>query len=110
MVNLRRDHAAYSISVTSELTGVNPQMLRTYEHRGLLAPHRTEGGTRRYSSDDLDRIAQIATLLAAGVNLTGVAHVLRLQAQTERLQAEVDALRGQLEARTNAAPRRKDNR
>ena len=30
MVDLDHDRALYSISVTSELTGVNPQMLRTY--------------------------------------------------------------------------------
>lgn len=92
-MDLNRDHALFSISVASELTGVNPQMLRTYETRGLLAPHRTEGGTRRYSSRDIERIGKITTLLEAGLNLAGIEHVLRLEAETRRLRAEVDRLR-----------------
>ena len=82
MADLGHDRAVYSISVTSELTGVNPQMLRAYENKGLLAPFRTEGGTRRYSSHDVERIGQITTLLASGLNLAGVEHVLRLQADS----------------------------
>jgi MerR family transcriptional regulator, heat shock protein HspR len=94
-VDLGHDRSLYSISVTSELTGVNPQMLRTYESKGLLAPYRTDGGTRRYSGQDLDRIGEITALLAAGLNLAGVMHVLHLQAETLRLQAEINQLRQQ---------------
>lgn len=93
MVNLGTDRALYSISVTAELTGVRPQMLRVYETRGLLAPHRTEGGTRRYSGRDLERIDEITTLLDAGLNLAGIQHVLELRQETVRLRAEIDRLR-----------------
>lgn len=93
MVELGADRALYSISVASELTGVNPQMLRVYEQKGLLSPYRTEGGTRRYSRQELDRINEIATLLAAGLNLAGIEHVLNLRAENHRLQREVDHLR-----------------
>ena len=67
------------------MTGVNPQMLRVYEQKGLLAPYRTQGGTRRYSGQDVDTIGEITTLLAAGLNLAGVEHVLQLRAETQRL-------------------------
>ena len=87
------ERAVYGISVASELTGVNPQMLRVYEDRGLLDPHRTEGGTRRYSGNDIERINRIATLLAAGLNLAGVEQVLALEAETGRLRDEIDDLR-----------------
>ena len=93
MVDLGADHALYSISVTSESTGVNPQMLRVYEQKGLLAPYRTQGGTRRYSGQDVDTIAEITTLLAAGLNLAGIEQVLQLRAETQRLQGELDRLR-----------------
>lgn len=86
------DRALFGISVASELTGVNPQMLRVYEDRGLLTPARTDGGTRRYSRRDLDRVDRITTLLAAGLNLAGVAHVLELEEETERLRAEIQNL------------------
>jgi MerR family transcriptional regulator/heat shock protein HspR len=85
--------AVYSISVASELSGVDPQMLRVYEQRGLLTPHRTDGGTRRYSSDDLDRVAAITDLLGEGLNLAGIGQVLRLRDQARRLTDELGELR-----------------
>lgn len=92
MVDLGSHQAVYSISVTSELTGVNPQMLRIYEQKGLLTPYRTEGGTRRYSGDDVDRITEITALLAAGLNLAGIEHVLGLRAENHRLRRELTRL------------------
>ena len=108
MVDLGADRALFSISVAAEVTGVNPQMLRVYEQKGLLEPHRTQGGTRRYSSHELDRIDEITTLLAAGLNLAGVEHVLRLQAENHRLQREVDRLqdRGRKAAKDQTAGRK----
>lgn len=67
-------------------------MLRTYEQRGLLTPFRTEGGTRRYSRDDLDRISDITSLLGDGLNLAGVGQVLQLREETPRLAAQVGEL------------------
>ncbi len=97
-------HAVYPISVVSELSGVDPQMLRVYEQRGLLTPHRTDGGTRRYSSDDLERIASITALLAEGLNLAGVGQVLRLREETRQLADELGELR------TTTAPDRREVR
>jgi MerR family transcriptional regulator/heat shock protein HspR len=86
------DHAVYSISVASELSGVDPQMLRVYEQRGLLTPFRTDGGTRRYSSDDLERIAAITALLGQGLNLAGVGQVLELREENRSLRAALAQL------------------
>lgn len=99
MFELDTNRALFPISVAAEVTGVNPQMLRVYEQRGLLEPQRTEGGTRRYSGRELDRIGEITTLLEAGLNLAGVEHVFRLRAENLRLQDEVDQLRRQQRAR-----------
>jgi MerR family transcriptional regulator, heat shock protein HspR len=85
--------AVYSISVASELSGVDPQMLRVYEQRGLLSPFRTDGGTRRYSSLDLERVSAITSLLGEGLNLAGIGHVLELRAQNGRLADELGELR-----------------
>ena len=87
------DRALYAISVAAELTGVDPQMLRLYESRGLLSPQRTEGGTRRYSDQDLERVNRIATLLSAGLNLAGAEQVLALEDETERLRDQLASLR-----------------
>ena len=63
------------------------QNLRAYEAHGLLEPERTDGGTRRYSADDLDRLRRIAHLLDAGLNLAGIRMVLDLETQNSELRA-----------------------
>jgi MerR family transcriptional regulator/heat shock protein HspR len=78
----------YGISVAAELVGTGVQNLRAYEARGLLEPGRTEGGTRRYSADDLDRLRRIGDLLEAGLNLAGIAMVMDLQDENTQLRAE----------------------
>jgi MerR family transcriptional regulator/heat shock protein HspR len=93
MNELGPDRALFSISVASEVTGVNPQMLRVYEQKGLLTPHRTDGGTRRYSSNELDLIREIDALIKTGLNLAGVERVLQLQEENQRLQRQVDRLK-----------------
>ena len=80
----------YGISVAAELVGMGSQTLRLYERRGLLEPARSDGGTRRYSSEDLERLRRIAYLVATGVNLAGVALVLDLQDANGRLRADLD--------------------
>jgi len=77
----------YGISVAAELVGTGQQNLRLYERRGLLDPERTPAGTRRYSDVDLGRLRRIGQLLAAGLNLAGVALVLDLEADNAQLTA-----------------------
>jgi len=83
-----RQRGVYGISVAAELVGMGVQKLRSYEARGLLEPERTDGGTRRYSADDLDRLRRIGDLLDAGLNLAGIGMVLDLEAQNSELRAE----------------------
>jgi MerR family transcriptional regulator, heat shock protein HspR len=99
--------ALYGMAVAVELTGVNPQNLRAYEAKGLLEPHRTPGGTRRYSDHDLARVERITRLLEAGLNLKGIEHVLVLEAETERLRRELATLRPKGEDGGPPAPRRR---
>jgi DNA-binding transcriptional MerR regulator len=82
------DRGVYAISVAAELVGLGVQTLRLYEARGLLEPERTDGGTRRYSANDLDRLRRIADLLAAGLNLAGIAMVLELETENAQLRAD----------------------
>jgi DNA-binding transcriptional MerR regulator len=80
------DRGVYGISVAADLVGMAPQNLRLYEARGLLQPQRTDGGTRRYSANDLDRLRRIGDLLEAGLNLVGIGMVLHLEAENARLR------------------------
>lgn len=87
------DRALFGMSIAADLTGVHPQMLRAYEAKGLLEPFRTDGGTRRYSGNDISRIQRISELLKSGLNLEGVVQVLRLEAEAQRLHDELAQLR-----------------
>jgi MerR family transcriptional regulator/heat shock protein HspR len=73
------DRGVYGISVAAELSGVPVQSLRLYERYGLLTPARSDGGTRRYSADDLARLQRISALAGAGINLVGIARILDLE-------------------------------
>ncbi|MGB7818624.1 MAG: MerR family transcriptional regulator [Ornithinibacter sp.] len=80
------ERGVYGITVAADLVGMGTQTLRLYETRGLLEPDRTPGGTRRYSTNDLDRLRRIGELLTAGLNLAGVAMVLELEAENNALR------------------------
>ena len=88
-----RDQGVYAISVAAEMASMQIQNLRVYERHGLVSPDRSPGGTRRYSEADVERLHRIRDLLADGLNLAGIAAVLRLEAENTRLQAEVARLR-----------------
>jgi len=90
-----RTRGVYAISVAAELTGAAVQNLRVYERRGLVGPSRTDGGTRRYSEDDLDRVRRILSLLEGGLNLAGVAMVLELEDDNARLRERLRRTRAQ---------------
>lgn len=74
------------------MSGIAPQTLRLYERRGLLAPSRTDGGTRRYSDEDLKRLQRITELVDQGVNLAGVARILDLETKNDQLQSDYTQL------------------
>ena len=82
------DRGVYGISVAAELVGMGVQNLRLYETRGLIAPERSNGGTRRYSPNDLERLRRIGDLLDHGLNLAGIAMVLDLERRNAKLLEE----------------------
>ena len=83
----------YGISVAADLVGLTIPALRLYEARRLLSPQRTDGGTRRYSEDDLDRLRHIRDLLENGLNLAGIEAVLALEGENQELRDENNAHR-----------------
>jgi MerR family transcriptional regulator, heat shock protein HspR len=88
-----RGSGVFAISVAAEMTSMQVQNLRVYERRGLLAPDRTSGGTRLYSAEDIERLHRIRDLLAAGLNLAGIAAVLELEEENQRLRARLARVR-----------------
>ncbi len=84
----RQREAVFVISVAARLSGMHPQTLRIYERRGLVSPYRTEGGTRRYSQQDIDRLLLISELTSAGLNLEGAKMVMELQDEIAVMREE----------------------
>jgi MerR family transcriptional regulator, heat shock protein HspR len=83
--------AYYMISVVAQRYNVHPQTLRLYEREGLLKPSRTEGNTRLYSDEDLERLETILSLTRdLGVNLAGVEIILNMRERIEQMQHEVN--------------------
>ena len=80
----------YGIAVAADLADVPEATLRLYERRGILTPFRSDGGTRRYSDDDIDRLRRVAELRDAGVNLAGIGRVLDLEDENGDLRRELD--------------------
>jgi MerR family transcriptional regulator, heat shock protein HspR len=103
------DHGVYGISVAAELSGIPVQSLRLYERYGLLRPARSNGGTRRYSADDLARLQRISALVDAGINLAGIARILSLEDDNAALSADNTDLRSTNRTLRNAAKRSNKN-
>ncbi|RLJ70995.1 MerR family transcriptional regulator/heat shock protein HspR [Hydrogenivirga caldilitoris] len=83
----------YTIGVVARMYDIHPQTLRLYEREGLLKPSRTEGNTRLYSEEDLERLEFILFLTRElGVNLAGVDIILNMKEQLEELQKQIDQL------------------
>ncbi|MDT9595354.1 MerR family transcriptional regulator [Nocardioides zeae] len=89
----RHTVGVFAISVAAEMVEMQAQSLRVYERHGLVTPGRTEGGTRRYSPADIERLERVRGLLDEGLNLAGVARVLQLEDEVARLRAENARLR-----------------
>ena len=78
------------IGAISEKYGIHPQTLRMYEREGLLRPARTEGNTRLYDADTIERLEIILSLTRhLGVNLAGVEVILHMKERMEKMQGEV---------------------
>ena len=91
------ERPVYVISVAAEISGVHPQTLRMYERRGLLAPRRTSGNSRRYSERDIARVQVILELTRhEGISLAGVRMFLELREQLEQMHRRTEALERQL--------------
>src|ERR1700726_4055550 len=86
-----RSKAAYMISAVAEQYQIHPQTLRLYEREGLLAPSRSEGNTRLYTDEDLERLEVILKLTRElGVNLAGVEIILNMREKMDEMQRKIE--------------------
>jgi MerR family transcriptional regulator/heat shock protein HspR len=92
-MSTREGTGIYAISIAAEMASMEIQNLRVYERRGLIEPDRTAGGSRLYSPEDVVVLIRIRELLAEGLNLAGIGHVLALENEVTRLRAANARLR-----------------
>lgn len=86
----KKGKAAYMISAVAEQYEIHPQTLRLYEREGLLTPSRSEGNTRLYTDDDIERLEVILKLTRElGVNLAGVEIILNMREKMEAMQRQM---------------------
>ncbi len=87
----KRNKAAYMISAVAEQYQIHPQTLRLYEREGLLKPSRSEGNTRLYTDQDLERLEVILKLTRdLGVNLAGVEIILNMRERMAEMQHQIE--------------------
>ena len=92
-----KNKAAYMISAVAEQYAIHPQTLRLYEREGLLTPSRSEGNTRLYTDEDLERLEVILKLTRElGVNLAGVEIILNMREKMEAMQRQIQEFIGTL--------------
>jgi MerR family transcriptional regulator/heat shock protein HspR len=90
MPTRRKSKGAYMISAVAEMYDIHPQTLRLYEREGLLKPSRTEGNTRLYTDEDLERLEFILNLTRdMGVNIAGIAIILQMRERMEEMNRQM---------------------
>jgi MerR family transcriptional regulator/heat shock protein HspR len=110
----KRAKAAYMISAVAEQYGVHPQTLRLYEREGLLKPSRSEGNTRLYTDEDIERLEVILKLTRdLGVNLAGVEIILNMREKMSVMERQMQEFIAQLDTelsrRAPASPEKTEN-
>ena len=90
---MKRKKGFFSISAVAKMFEVHQQTIRLYEKEGLITPKRSEGNTRLFSEEDVDRLEEVIYLThKLGINLAGVQMVLKLQKQIKKMQRDMNQI------------------
>ncbi len=91
------DYPALTMSQAAELLGVQAAFLRSLDTSGVLQPHRSAGGHRRYSRQQLALAARMRELLDDGHSLASAQKIVGLQDQLADARAHAAALRSDID-------------
>lgn len=90
---MKRKKGFFSISAVAKMFSVHQQTIRLYEKEGLITPKRSDGNTRLFSEEDVDRLEEVIYLThKLGINLAGVQMVLKLQKQIKKMQKDMNQI------------------
>jgi len=90
---LKRRKGYFSISAVAKMFSVHQQTIRLYEKEGLLTPQRSDGNTRMFTEEDVEKLEEIIYLThQLGINLAGVEMILKLQKKIKKMQKDVNRM------------------
>ena len=90
---MKRKKGFFSISAVAKMFSVHQQTIRLYEKEGLITPKRSEGNTRLFSDEDVERLEEIMYLThQLGINLAGVEMIFKLKKQIKKMQKNMNRL------------------
>jgi len=90
---IKRGKAFFSISAVSKMFCVHQQTVRLYEKEGLINPKRSDGNTRMFSEEDIEKLEEIIHLThQLGINLAGVEMILQLQKKIKKMQTDMNKI------------------
>lgn len=90
---MKKKKGYFSISAVAKMFAVHQQTIRLYEKEGLITPKRTEGNTRMFTEEDVEKLEEIIYLThQLGINLAGVEMILKLQRQISKMQKDMNKI------------------
>lgn len=98
------DTPVFAITVAAELAGMHPQTLRQYDRIGLVVPGRTSGGSRRYSTRNIEQLRAVAQMSSEGMSLPAIARLLDLEDENRMLRRRVVELERDLQSERESRP------
>ena len=104
------DFPALTMSQAAELLGVQAAFLRSLDAAGILEPHRSTGGHRRYSRSQLELATRLRELLDNGHSLASAGIILTLQDELADARADADQLRTERDRARGAADEGRNRR
>ncbi|GAA1385084.1 MerR family transcriptional regulator [Pseudonocardia kongjuensis] len=98
------DYPSMAMGEAAHVLDVEPAFLRSLDSAGIVSPHRSTGGHRRYSRRQLEHAARLRELLDDGHSLESASCIDQLrsdltasESQLHAAHAEVDRLRRAIE-------------
>jgi len=91
--NMKKNKGYFSISAVAKMFAVHQQTIRLYEKEGLITPKRSDGNTRMFGEEDVNKLEEVIYLThQLGINLAGVEMILKLQKQIKKMQKDMNKM------------------